>query len=73
MTEVVEKPEDAALDAMNATLRRMHATKPTPHKSITKPDIGEKEIGSRSETDARQKSISAGPQKARAGVADNES
>lgn len=32
MSEVVDKPTDAALDAMNATLRRMHATKPSPHK-----------------------------------------
>jgi hypothetical protein len=32
VTEVVEKAPDAALDAMNATLRRMHATPPTPHK-----------------------------------------
>ncbi len=32
MSEVVDKPTDAAIDAMNATLLRMHATKPTPHK-----------------------------------------
>jgi hypothetical protein len=37
MTEAVEKAPDAAIDAMNATLRRMHASKPKPHKSSVLP------------------------------------
>ncbi len=43
MTESVEKAPDIALDAMNATLRRMHATKPTPHNSsaLSKKDMKE--------------------------------
>ena len=39
MTEAIEKAPDVAIDAMNATLRRMHKTPPTPHKSkVLQPD-----------------------------------
>ncbi len=51
MTEAVEKTADsAALDAMNATLRRMHKTPPAPHK----PAKGKKERARKSiETSSR--------------------
>ena len=38
MTETIEKPDGAALDAMNATLRRMHKTPPMPHAPIRAQD-----------------------------------
>jgi hypothetical protein len=41
VAEVVEKAPDAVIDAMNATLRRMHKTPPTPHlKPANEPQDG---------------------------------
>lgn len=43
MTEAIEKAPDTALDAMNTTLRRMHATPPKPHvkreTTVSTPDL----------------------------------
>lgn len=58
MSEVVGKPDDASIDAMNVTLRRMHATPPKQHKD-TAPMSARRSTRGVSDAGAKRKNPSA--------------